>query len=143
MLHCFIQFQTKLHKENGRTTPRRRRKATPPKQKEEMNATPPVRRVANPTLLKFAVLYCNCVLVREVEEGNTKEGRGESSTQKVEEPSSTTHISTVHLVCVVHVAFFAFGHGEFGAHVLGLCIIFLCVCVETLLPSHQSRERQG
>ena len=55
--------------ERQHRSPRKRRKAGT-EQKEEVNAAPPTRRMANPTLLKFSVLYCNCVLNREAEEGS-------------------------------------------------------------------------
>ena len=92
-LHSFFYCHTKLQRGKGSTIP---------KEEEEgsTNAAPPTRRMANPTLLKFSVLYCNCVLNREAEEGsatlNEEEekaahplGRGrKSTTHKGEEESN-------------------------------------------------------
>ena len=47
-----------------------------------MNAAPPTGRTVKPTLLKLTVLYKNCVLIREAEEGSTTQKEEEEERRK-------------------------------------------------------------
>ena len=55
-------------------------------QDEDVNAAPPTMKMVNPTLLKYSVLYFNCVLTREAEEGSTQ--------KKDEEKAHTREMKT-------------------------------------------------